>query len=207
MAVQGCINRGLRKSSAGGFQSHCCAEGPTHPGKLESAFFNSEFSSRWPSWPCILVLPPSLFWSCSMAPLPLSWSLDRWAAGFFSGSLVIRVGTSSGIGFASIGYEHTRLAISKEGRRFAATLSPSAYATTIRSIPIHNWSEPITLWRLLQQNESAPDSIESRDARLNSPPPRSAHIHRTGQLVRWEWLKWATVENAKTDFRTPTSKR
>src|SRR5690349_21167008 len=104
----------------------------------------------------MLVLPPSLFWSCSMAPLPLSWSFDSWTGGLFSGWLIIRVGPSSGIRASFLGYENTRLAISKDGRRFAAILSPSAYATTIRGIPIHDWPEPTTLWRLLQQERKAP---------------------------------------------------
>jgi hypothetical protein len=30
------------------------------------------------------------------------------------------------------------------------------------------------MWKGVHANESAPDSVESRDARSNSPPPKSA---------------------------------
>jgi hypothetical protein len=33
------------------------------------------------------------------------------------------------------------------------------------------------------QNESAPDSLESRDARSNNPPPKTVHYHLNGLTV------------------------
>jgi hypothetical protein len=42
------------------------------------------------------------------------------------------------------------------------------------------------------KNESAPDSIESRDAQSNSPPPKSAQSQTTSAFVAEEWLQRAT---------------
>jgi hypothetical protein len=108
----------------------------------------------------MLVLPPSLFWSSSTAPLHSSWFLDFGAAGFFSGSLIIQMAfLHLGSGIHPLGYENMRLAINKEGRRFAAILSPSAYVTTVRGTPIPGWSKSTTLCVAAQKNESAADSI------------------------------------------------
>jgi hypothetical protein len=158
-----------------------CSE-RAQPGKLESASFKSASSSRWPNWPCMLVLPPSLFWSSSTAPLHSSWSLDFWAAGFFSGSLIIRMGfLHLGSGIHPLGYENTRLHINKEGRRFAAILSPSAYVTTVRGTPIPDWSKSTTLCVAAQKNESAP---VSRGTLVRTALPRGLLITRLGPFRR-----------------------
>jgi hypothetical protein len=47
-----------------------------------------------------------------------------------------------------------------------------------------------TLVQCRVKNESAPDSIESRDARSNSPPPKSAH--------RLPYVFVGTVDMART---------
>jgi hypothetical protein len=44
------------------------------------------------------------------------------------------------------------------------------------------------MWNGVHANESAPDSIESRDARSNSPPPKSAQSQGRLRSRQAEWL-------------------
>jgi hypothetical protein len=82
-----------------------------------------------------------------------------------------------GSGIHPLGYENTRLAITKEGRRFAAILSPSAYVTMVRGTPIPDWSESTTLCVAAQKNESAP---VSRRTLVRTALPRGLLIIRLG---------------------------
>ena len=44
----------------------------------------------------------------------------------------------------------------------------------------------------------APETQSSRGThRLNSPPLSAAHNNHMPQALRWEWLRWATVENTR----------
>lgn len=57
------------------------------------------------------------------------------------------------------------------------------------------------------QNASAPDSIESRDARSNSPPPKSAPSQASLACRLVEWLGRATVDNRKNICRSVENNR
>ena len=56
-------------------------------------------------------------------------------------------------------------------QRWRAASPSQRFFPPARSVP----SQPSTCEQ--SQNESAPDSIESRGARLNSPPPKPVHNH------------------------------
>jgi hypothetical protein len=57
------------------------------------------------------------------------------------------------------------------------------------------------------KNEGAPDSLESWDAQLNSPPPKSAHNYLTIRPASWEWPRWATVKKSPAERKVATWQR
>ncbi len=83
----------------------------------------------------------------------------------------------------------------QDGHRFAAKslaeMHPSlsllrySYSRTVRSDQFWLGDNPV-------QKQNAPHSFESWDARLNSPPPKSAPKQPNSQSDGWEWLRWAT---------------
>jgi hypothetical protein len=86
----------------------------------------------------------------------------------------------------------------KEGHRFAAkslaemhpSLSLLGYSFSRMVRSDHFWlgDNPV-------QKQNAPHSFESWDARLNSPPPKSAPKQPNRSFGGWEWLGWATFGN------------
>src|SRR6266852_5732428 len=104
----------------------------------------------------------------------------------------------------------------KEGHRFAAKslaeMHPSlsllrhSYSRMVRSDQFWLGDNPV-------QKQNAPHSFESWDARLNSPPPKSAPKQPNRSCGGWEWLGWATFGipdglgvtlDQVTDFCLPT---
>jgi hypothetical protein len=61
---------------------------------------------------------------------------------------------------------------------------------------------PQGYWKSRCKNESAPDSIGVKDARSNSPPPKSAQSQASLACGQVEWLRWArgSTEELASEF-------